>query len=103
MQKYGDAFTKSSSIQQIIYTIHLTYILFQICLSVPGDRLSNNEAHSNSGESNDNLGVARTLKKLRTSKAGYYIRQRFSTVTSLFNGNFSQRKEFAPRGSEYFL
>ena len=58
-----------------------------------------------------NNGVARILKKSRTSKGDYWIKQLFSSIASLFkmgtslkgkNGNFSERKEFAPRGSEFF-
>ena len=49
-------------------------------------------------------GVARKLKKFRTSKGDYWIIQ----AVILFNyipfqdRNFSERKEFAPRGSEFF-
>ena len=41
-------------------------------------------------------GAARTLKKLRTSKGDSLQLCPFS------NWNFSLRKEFAPRGSEFF-
>ena len=50
-------------------------------------------------------GVARTLKKLRTSstlKGDYWNKQLFSSIASLHNWNFSKRKEFAPRGSKFF-
>ena len=47
--------------------------------------------------------VARTLKKLRTSKGDYLVKQWLSSVVPLFKmGNFSSRKEFAPRGSKFF-
>ena len=48
-------------------------------------------------------GIARMPPKLCTSKGDYWIKQWFSSIVSLFqNGNFSLRKEFAPRGSEFF-
>ena len=40
----------------------------------------------------DSNGVARMLTKLRTSKGDYWIKQRFSSIVSLF----------IPRGSEFF-
>ena len=47
-------------------------------------------------------GAARTLKKLRTSKGHYWIKQSFSSIAPLFKmGN--SLKEFAPRGSEFVL
>ena len=41
------------------------------------------------------------VKKLRTSKGDYWIKQWFSSIASLFiMGTSLKRKEFAPRGSE---
>ena len=42
-------------------------------------------------------GVARVLKKLRTSKGDYCLKQRFSTITSLFKmGTSLKEKDLLP-------
>ena len=49
-------------------------------------------------------GVARTLKKLRTSKGDYCIELLFSTVTFLFKmGTFLKGKNLPPEGENPFL
>ena len=47
---------------------------------------------------NTNIGIARTLNKLRTSKGDSASLQ----LRPFSNGNFVKSKEFAPRGSEFF-
>ena len=46
--------------------------------------------------------VARTLKNLRTWKGDYSLINDSLQLRPFQNGNFSKRKEFAPRGSEFF-
>ena len=48
-------------------------------------------------------GVARTLKKLSTSKRDYWIEPWFSSFGSLFKMGTFLRKDLVPRGSEFFL
>ena len=49
-------------------------------------------------------GVARTFKKVRTSKGDYWIKQRFSSTAPLFNmGTSLKRKNLLPRGANSFL
>ena len=49
-------------------------------------------------------GEARTLKKLRTSKRDYFIKQWFSTITSLFKmGTSLKEKNLLPEGANSFL
>ena len=49
-------------------------------------------------------GVARTLKKLRTSKGDYCIKQWFSTITFLFKlGTSLKGKNLLPEGANSFL
>ena len=47
-------------------------------------------------------GVARTLKKLCTSKGDYWIKQCFSSTAPLFKVGTSLKGKFAPRGSKFF-
>ena len=48
--------------------------------------------------------VARTLKKLRTSKGDYWIKHRFSSVVSLFKmGTSLKGKNLLPEGANSFL
>ena len=47
-------------------------------------------------------GVARTLKKLRTSKGAYWIKQPFSSIASLFKMRTSLKgKNLLPDGANY--
>ena len=55
-------------------------------------------------KSTANNGVARTLKKLRTPKGDYCIKQCFSTITSLFKLGISLKgKNLLPEGANLFL
>ena len=48
--------------------------------------------------------VARALKMLRTSEGNYCIKQRFSTITSLFKmGTSLKGKNLLPAGANSFL
>ena len=52
----------------------------------------------------DSNGVARTLKKLRTSKGDYWIKQWFSSSAVLFKmGTSLKEKNLLPKGANYFL
>ena len=56
--------------------------------------------HLNQGSSlRSNKGIAVTLKKLRTSKGDYWIKQLLFSIASLFKTGTSLRKEFAPSRS----
>ena len=49
-------------------------------------------------------GVARTLKELYTSKGDYCIKQRFSSIASLFiTGTYLKGKNLLPEGANSFL
>ena len=49
-------------------------------------------------------GIARRLKRFRTSKGDYCIKQRFSTITSLFKmGTAPKGKNLLPLGANSFL
>ena len=49
-------------------------------------------------------GVARTLKKVRTSNLDYWIKQCFSSIASLFRvGNSLKGKNLPPEGANSFL
>ena len=49
-------------------------------------------------------GIARTLKKLNTSKEDYWIRQWFSSIASLFKIGISPKgKNLLPEGANSFL
>ena len=49
-------------------------------------------------------GVARALKKLRTSKGDYWIKQRFSSIAPLLKiGTSLKGKNLLPEGASYFL
>ena len=53
------------------------------------------------GQDND---VARTLKKYRTSKGDYWIKQWFSLISSLFKmGTPLKGKNLLPEGANSFL
>ena len=55
-------------------------------------------------ESRSHNGVARPLKKLRTSMGDYCIKQLFSTITSLFEmGTSLKGKNLLPEGANSFL
>ena len=52
----------------------------------------------------ENDGVARTLKKVRTSKGDYWIKQLFSSIVSLFNmGTSLKGQNYLPEGANSFL
>ena len=52
----------------------------------------------------ETIGVARTLKKIRTPKGDYCIKQWFSTLTSLFEmGTSLKGKNLLPEGANSFL
>ena len=49
-------------------------------------------------------GIARTLKKLRTSKGDYWIKQRLSSIASLFKMETSLKgKKNAPTENKFYL
>ena len=51
-----------------------------------------------------NYGVARTLKKLSTSKGDYWIKQWFSSIAVLFKmGTSLKEKNLLPERANYFL
>ena len=49
-------------------------------------------------------GVARTLKKIHTSKGDYWIKQLFSLIAPLFKlgTSFKRKNLIAPKGSKFF-
>ena len=61
-----------------------------------------NRLHETVLLSSSNNGVARTLKKLRTSKGDYLIKQLLSSIASLFKWELLLKKRIASRGSELF-
>ena len=59
---------------------------------------------SSLGEYISKSGVARTFKKLGTSKGDHSIKQCFSTITSLFEiGTSLKGKNLLPEGANSFL
>ena len=71
----------------IITSCHM--IIMNFCLHITG---GDQTVHTN--------GVARTLKKLRTPKGDYWIKQRFSSIGSLFKmGTSLKGKNLLPEGA----